>query len=47
MEMTHYSTELRTRKYVKKYGLLSFWRNLSNKYVKTLLDTAIKTELDA
>ena len=47
MEMTRYSTELRTRKYVKRYGLLSLWRNLSNKYVKTLLDTATKIELDA
>ena len=44
--MTRYSMELRTRKYVKWYGFLSFARNLSNKYVKKVLDTATKTELD-
>ena len=47
MEMTRYSTELRTRNYVKGYGLLSFWRNLYKKYSKKLMDTATKTELDA
>ena len=47
MEMTRYSTEPRTRNYVKRYGLLSFWRNLSKKYSKKLMDTATKTELDA
>ena len=45
--MTRYSTEPRTRNYVKRYGLLSFWRNLSKKYSKKLMDTATKTELDA
>ena len=32
--MTHYSIEPRARKYVKEYGLLSFARNLSDKYGK-------------
>ena len=45
--MTRYSTESRTRKYVKGYGFLSFSRNLSNKYGKKLLDTAKNTGLDA
>ena len=45
--MTHCSMEPRTRKYVKWYGFLSFARNLSNKCVKKVLDTATKTELDA
>ena len=40
--MTHYSIEPRTRKYVKGYGFLSFGRNLSNKYIKQLMDNAIK-----
>ena len=31
MEMTRYSIESRARKYVKRYGFLSFARNLSNK----------------
>ena len=44
--MTRYSTEPRTRKYVKGYGFLSFPRNRSNKYDKTLLDTIKKTGLD-
>ena len=30
-----------TRKYVKRYGFLSFGRNLSNKYGKHLLKTGI------
>ena len=45
--MTRYSTEPRTRNYVKRYGLLSFLRNLSKKYSKKLMDTATKTKLDA
>ena len=45
--MIHYSTKLRTRKNIKGYGLLSYARNLSNKYQKKLLDTATKTRLDA
>ena len=40
--MTHYSIEPRTRKYIKGYGFLSFGRNLSNKYIKQLMDNAIK-----
>ena len=40
--MRRYSTEPRTKKYVKGYGFLSFERNLSNKYRKQLLDV-IKT----
>ena len=45
--MTSYSTEQRTRKYVKGHEFLSFARNLSNKYGEILLDTTTKTELDA
>ena len=44
--MMQYSIEIRTRKYVIKYGFLSFTRNFSNKYRKRLLDTgldAVKT----
>ena len=36
--MKRYSIEPRTRKYIKGYGVLSFTRNLSNKYAKQLLD---------
>ena len=42
-----YSVEPKTSKYVKGYGVLSFGRNLSNKYGKQLLDTAKQTRLDA
>ena len=35
--MTRYSIELRTRKYVKGYGFLSFAR----KFTKQLLDTGL------
>ena len=35
------------KKYVRRYRLLSFARNLSNKYGEQLLDTATKRELDA
>ena len=45
--MERYSIEPITRKYVKGYGYLSFVRNLYNKYRKHLLNTAIKTGLDA
>ena len=45
--MTCYSTEARTIKYVKRYGFVSFGRNLSNKYGKQLLGTATKIRLDA
>ena len=47
MELTCYSIELRTRKYVKGYRFLLFRKSLSNKYGKQLLDTATKTGLDA
>ena len=40
-----YSTEPRTRKYVKGHWFLSFARNLSNKYGKTLTVAATKTSL--
>ena len=42
-----YSIEPRMRKYVKRYGFLSFARNLSNKYGKQFVDTATKTEVNA
>ena len=40
--MACYSTEPRIRKYVKGYGILSFKRNLPNKYGRQLLGTATK-----
>ena len=39
------STEPRFRKYVKRYGYLSFARKFGDKYGKQLMDT--KTEIDA
>ena len=39
--MVRYSIEPRTRKCVKRYGFLSFSRNLSNKHRKQLLDTGL------
>ena len=36
-----YSIEPRTRKCVKRYGFLTFVRNLSNKYKNKLLDTGL------
>ena len=46
-----YSVELRDRIYVKRYGFLSFAKNmsknLSNKYNKKLLNTAKKSTADA
>ena len=42
----HSSIESRRRKYVKRYGFLSYMRNLWNKYGKQLLNTATKTGLD-
>ena len=45
--MTRYSTEPKTRKHAKRYEILLFGRNLSNKYGKNLLNTATKTGLDA
>ena len=45
--MTPYSTEPRTRIYIKGYGYLLFARNLLNKYGKNLLCTATNRGLDA
>ena len=42
-----YSTEPKFRKYVKEYGFLLFARKFSDKYSKTLMDTATKTGIDA
>ena len=42
-----YSTEPRSRKYVKGYGFLSFAWKFGNKYGKKLKDTATKTGIDA
>ena len=44
--MTHYSIKPRTRKYVKRYGLWSIGRNLSNKYENQSQEGAIKTGLN-
>ena len=41
--MSWYFIEPRTRKYVKKYGTLSFARGFFNKYRKELLDTGLDT----
>ena len=45
-----YSIECRDRIYIKRYGLLSFPKNigkhLSNKYSQKLLDTAKKSTTD-
>ena len=45
------SIELRDKKYVKRYGFLSFAENmgksLSNKYGQKLLDSAKKSTTDA
>ena len=45
-KMMRSSIESRRRKYVKRYGFLSYMRNLWNKYGKKLLNTATKTGLD-
>ena len=42
-----YSTEPKFRKYVKRYGFLSFARKFGHKYGKTLMDTATETGIDA
>ena len=42
-----YSTEPKYRKYVKRYGFLAFARKFPDKYGKELMDTAIKTGIDA
>ena len=36
-----YSIEPRQRRYVKGYGFMSFARNFSDKYSKSLMDKAI------
>ena len=41
-----YSTEPKFRKYVKRYGFLSFARKVGDKYGKNLVDTATKTGID-
>ena len=42
-----YSIEPRDRVYVKGYGFLSLAKNLSNKYIQKLIDTAEKSTTDA
>ena len=42
-----YSTEAKFRKYVKGYGFLPSARKFGDKYGKKLMDTAIKTGMDA
>ena len=42
-----YSTEPRFRKFVKRYGFMSFARTFGDKYGKKLMDTATKTGIDA
>ena len=37
----HYSIEPRGRRYVKEYDFLSFARNFSDKYSKSLMDKGI------
>ena len=39
-----YSIESRERKYIKGCGFLSFPKQISNKYSKKIIDTAIKQE---
>ena len=42
-----YWTQSRFRKYVKGYGFFPFARNFGDKYCKKLMDTAIRTGIDA
>ena len=42
-----YSTEPRFRKYIKRYGFLSFTRRFGDTYGKKLMDTATKAGIDA
>ena len=42
-----YSTEPKFRKYVKRYGFLSFSRKFGDKYGKKLMDTATTPVVDA
>ena len=39
-----YSAELRFRKYVQRYGFLSFARKFGDKYGKKIMDTATKKQ---
>ena len=43
MDMTHCSIEPRTRKCIREFGFLLFARNLSEKYGKKIIGSAIKT----
>ena len=42
-----YSIEPRTRKYVKRYGFLSFAKNLSNEYEEQSFDTGLEAPKSA
>ena len=42
-----YSTQPKFRKYVKGYSFLSFPKKFGDKYGKILMETAIKTGIDA
>ena len=42
-----YLTELKYKKYVKRYGFLSFAKIFGDKYGKKIIDTAAKTRIDA
>ena len=42
-----YPTEPRFRKFVKRYGFLSFARKFGDKYSKKLMHTTTKTGIDA
>ena len=42
-----YSAEPRFSKYIKGYGFLLFARKFDDKYGKKLMDTGIKTGIDA
>ena len=42
-----YSTEPKYRKYVERYGSLSFARKFGDKYGNKLMDTAIRKKIDA
>ena len=42
-----YSTQPKFRKYVKRYGFLSFARKFGDKYGKKLIDIATKKGIDA
>ena len=41
-----YSTEPKCRKYVERYGFLSFARKFGDKYGKKLMDTGTKNRID-